>query len=86
MLTAKPTGMPPMTEAIRDIMDEMPLADGQNQQYKDMAILMIKETMAEYKKIAREEFMINSEDYQAWARKSRSKEQDRAEEEASFNL
>lgn len=87
-LTAQPTGFPPMVDSIRSIMNEMPLDElkDQPQKYKDMAISLIKETMGEYKSAAREEFMINSEEYQSWARDTRVKEQDRAEKEANFNL
>jgi len=87
-LTAQPTGFPPMTEAIKQIMNEMPLESlaGSSQQEKDMAISLIKDTMKEYKSAAREEFMLSSEEYQSWARDTRVKEQDRSEEEANFNL
>ena len=87
-LTAQPTGFPPMVDTIREIMEEMPMEElvDQPQKFKDMAISLIKDTMTEYKSAAREEFMIESEDYQAWARETRVKEQDRSDEEASFNL
>jgi hypothetical protein len=85
-LTSQPSDFPPMVEAIREIMEEMPLEEMQTQQDKDFATAIINKTMNEYKKAAREEFKFGSEDYQAWQREQTVKMQDREDEKASLNI
>lgn len=86
-LTAHPTAFDkPMTDAIREIMEIMPIEEGQPKSYKDAAIILVKKVMADYKKAASEEFMLESEDYQAWAREERVGEVRRQGEDAQFNV
>lgn len=85
-LSAQPSGLPPMTEAIEEIMAEFPLESMETQQDKDFATAIINKTMNEYKAAARDEFKLTSPDYQAWQREQSIKSQDRQDEKANLNL
>lgn len=83
-LTAKPEGLPPMVDAIREIMSNFPLEEAKTQREKDVIVGTIKETMKTYKNIAREQFKESSDEYQAHYQESLIKEQDRQEKSISI--